>query len=413
MDDYRDAIRYLYGLTRFGIKLGLDNTRHLAALAGDPQERLRFIHVAGTNGKGTTCSMLNTIYEIGMGKKVGLYISPHLISFRERMQVSRELITKDVTVRLVEELRALVEAEVDFKPTFFEFVTVMALKWFAERGCDLVILETGLGGRFDSTNIVTPLASVITPIGLDHQDILGSTLAEIAGEKAGIIKAGVPVICAKQQSSAAAVIERTARELRAPLTMATPCPELTDRLPGAYNRQNADLAIQVVRTLNEVIPVSDEQIASGLESYRSEWPGRLQQVKREEQQFILDGAHNADGFRALVAALAELLPHEKPALILGVLGDKDDDAIVETITGRFGMVITVPISSKRAGDVNALAAKLGGSTAADLAAALQATAEEPNVVIAGSFYLIGEALETLGVLPEGVESERELNEWGR
>ena len=411
--NYPEAIRYLYGLTRFGIKLGLDNTLRLAALAGNPHEGLRFIHVAGTNGKGTTCSMLNKIYGLGMDNRVGLYTSPHLISFRERMQISCELITKEETVRQVRELRSLVEAEDCFEPTFFEFVTVMALKWFAEQRCDLVVLETGLGGRFDSTNIVTPLASVITPIGLDHQEILGSTLAEIAGEKAGIIKPGVPVVSANQESSAAAVIERTARESGAPLTTATPCPELTDLLPGAYARQNAELAIQVIRTLNDLIPISDAQITRGLESYSCEWPGRLHQVERGQQQFILDGAHNADGFRALVAALAEVLPDEKPALILGVLGDKDADAIVDTIAGHFGKVITVPVASKRAGDTDALAPKIGGSLAEDLPAALRATAEEPNVVIAGSFYLIGEALETLGILPPGVESERELNEWGR
>src|ERR1044071_2920969 len=173
---YAEAIQFLYGLRLFGTKLGLENTFKLAALAGNPQQQLRFIHVAGTNGKGSTCAMLESIYRAA-GLRVGLFTSPHLVSFRERIQVNRRLISEAEVVQLVESMQPwLAEFPADHHPTFFEVVTVMALRYFAEQKCDLVIWETGLGGRLDATNIVTPLASVITNIAYDHQQWLGDTL---------------------------------------------------------------------------------------------------------------------------------------------------------------------------------------------------------------------------------------------
>ena len=172
---YPEAIQFLYDLRLFGAKFGLENTLKLAALAGNPQNQLRFIHVAGTNGKGSTCAMLESIYRAA-GLRVGLFTSPHLVSFRERIQVNRQLVSENDVVRLVEELQPLLKQFPDgHHPTFFEVVTVMALKFFAEQKCDLVIWETGLGGRLDATNIVTPLASVITNIAFDHQQWLGDT----------------------------------------------------------------------------------------------------------------------------------------------------------------------------------------------------------------------------------------------
>src|SRR6266851_8090857 len=195
---YADAIRLLYDLRLFRTKLGLDNTRMLAALAGNPQDQLPFIHVAGTNGKGSTCAMLESIYRAA-GLRVGLFTSPHLVSFGERVQVDRQVIAADEVARAVSELQPLLGTfPRDAHPTFFEVVTVMALRYFAEQKCDSVVWETGLGGRLDATNIVTPLASVITNVQFDHEEWLGHTLAEIAAEKAGIIKPGVPVITAAE-----------------------------------------------------------------------------------------------------------------------------------------------------------------------------------------------------------------------
>ena len=215
---YAEAVQFLYDLQMFGAKFGLENTFKLAALAGNPQEKLRFIHVAGTNGKGSTCAMLESIYRAA-GLRVGLFTSPHLVSFAERIQVNRQLISESEIVRLVSEIQPLLKQfPADMPPTFFEFVTVMALKYFAEQNCDLVIWETGMGGRLDATNIVTPLASVITNVDLDHQKWLGNTLAEIAAEKAGIIKPGIPVITAANEPEALDVIAKTAREKNSPLT---------------------------------------------------------------------------------------------------------------------------------------------------------------------------------------------------
>ena len=206
---YSEAIQFLYDLRLFGAKFGLENTFKLAALAGNPQDLLRFIHVAGTNGKGSTCAMLESIYRAA-GLRVGLFTSPHLVSFRERIQVNRQLISEADVVRLVEELQPLLKQFPSaHHPTFFEVITVMALKYFAEQKCDLVIWETGLGGRLDATNIVAPLASVITNIAFDHVQWLGDTLGKIAAEKAGIIKPGVPVITAADESEALAVIEKS------------------------------------------------------------------------------------------------------------------------------------------------------------------------------------------------------------
>src|SRR5271168_4499866 len=216
---YPQAIEFLYGLRLFGMKLGLDNTFRLAAAMGNPHYRLRFIHVAGTNGKGSTCAMLESIYRAA-GWRVGLFTSPHLISFAERIQVGRRLISREDVARLADEIRAAVDVfGEESRPTFFEVVTVMALKYFDEQKCDLVIWETGLGGRLDATNIVTPLASVITNVQLDHEQWLGHTLPEIAREKVGIIKDHVPIITGAEDAEVLRVIVETAQQHHAPLSV--------------------------------------------------------------------------------------------------------------------------------------------------------------------------------------------------
>src|SRR5687767_2507193 len=211
---YPEAIKFLYELQLFGAKLGLENTFRLAELCGNPQHRLRFIHVAGTNGKGSTCAMLESIYRAA-GLRVGLFTSPHLISFRERIQVNRQLISEQQVVERVNAMK-----EVNFPkaqhPTFFEVVTVMALRYFAVEGCDLVIWETGLGGRLDATNVVRPMASVITNVQLDHEKWLGETIERIAAEKAGIIKRRVPVLTSADDPTARTVIAGAASREEAP-----------------------------------------------------------------------------------------------------------------------------------------------------------------------------------------------------
>src|SRR3954470_4773417 len=235
---YKEAIEFLYSLRLFGTKLGLDNTFRLAAQAGNPQEQLRFIHVAGTNGKGSTCAMLEAIYRAS-GLRTGLFTSPHLVSFCERIQVNRTLISEEAVVQLVSEIRKLAtHFSPGASPTFFEIVTVMALKYFAREKCDVVIWETGLGGRLDATNIVNPLLSIITNVQFDHQQWLGDTLAKIAFEKAGIIKPHIPVVCGPSDPEALEVIRNRASELGAPLRLVT-----EDSVTGR-SRQTAGLSLE-------------------------------------------------------------------------------------------------------------------------------------------------------------------------
>jgi dihydrofolate synthase/folylpolyglutamate synthase len=418
---YPEDIRFLYGLRLFGAKLGLENTRKLAALAGNPQDQLRFIHVAGTNGKGSTCAMLESIYRAA-GLRVGLFTSPHLVSFRERIQINRALISEAEVIRIVSEMQPwLATFPQKHHPTFFEVVTVMALRHFSAQKCDLVIWETGLGGRLDATNIVTPLASVITNIGFDHQQWLGDTLAEIASEKAGIIKPGIPVLTATTEPGARAVIETTARRHGSPLTCVTAdhAAQLTrdTSLLGEHQRLNAALTVATVEALRQQIPVRDEQIHHSLT--QMSWPGRLQLVSRADgRKLLLDGAHNPAGVDALTAALQKHFPQTRPALILGVLADKEWQPMCLRLAALASRILTVPVNSNRTATAAELATvcrqdqPLITVECASLSEALKRTTDDPLVLVTGSLYLVGEALELLGLGPVGGGSERGLNEWG-
>ncbi len=426
---YAEAIEFLYRLRWFGAKLGLSNTLRLAALAGDPQKQLRFIHVAGTNGKGSTCAMLESMYR-SAGLRVGLFTSPHLVSFRERIQVNRRLVPEGEVVRLVQEFEPMLENfPNDQHPTFFEVVTVMALRYFASEKCNLVVWETGLGGRLDATNIITPLASVITNIQYDHQQWLGSTLASIAAEKAGIIKARVPVITATEETAALKVIEETAARENSPLGVVSPAdvekpPLNTIHLPllGLHQRLNAALAIAVTRELNSVIPISERDIRQGLTHV--DWPGRLQLITRcagagGSQNILLDGAHNLAGARALAAALQEHFPSVPATLILGILADKNCEAICKTLAPLAQRILLAPVASERTAPTAELAVFCREANPAaevcqheSLGTALAATTGDPFVIITGSLYLAGEALDFLGRNETRVQGERALNEWG-
>ena len=416
---YPEAIQFLYGLQMFGANFGLENTRKLAALTDNPQEKLRFIHIAGTNGKGSTCAMLEGIYRAS-GMRVGLFTSPHLVSFRERIQVNRQLIPESEIVRLVEEIRA---ANQNHEVTLFEFATVMALKYFAEQKCDLVVWETGLGGRLDATNIVTPLASVITNIAFDHEQWLGNTLAKIAAEKAGIIRPGVPIVTATADAEALEVIQKTAKEKNAPLTVVAinktePLLEesFTTTMLGEHQKLNATLALATVAVLKNVIAVNAEAIRAGMANVN--WAGRLQLIQKPNgQKILLDGAHNLAGATALCAALEQDFPGARPLLIFGALGDKNWSAICRLLAPLADQFFTVPVASERTTDANALAEafrsanpKAVVAVKSNLSEALKACKDEPLVVITGSLYLIGEALELLGISPAATD-ERGLNEW--
>jgi dihydrofolate synthase / folylpolyglutamate synthase len=411
---YAEAIQFLYGLQIFGANFGLENTLKLAALAGDPHAKLRFIHVAGTNGKGSTCAMLESIYRAA-GLRVGLFTSPHLVSFRERIQTNRQLIPESELVGLVEDIQPLLKLfPADNHLTLFEVVTVMALKFFAEQKCDLVIWETGLGGRLDATNIVTPLASVITNIAFDHQQWLGDTLEKIGAEKAGIIKSGIPVVTATEVKSALAIIEKIAREKNAPLTIVSRLAgTLAPPLLGEHQKINAALALTTVEVLQKQIPVSKEKIREGLQNVN--WPGRLQLIdKPDGQKILLDGAHNVAGVEALRAALPAGVPL---TFIVGFLGDKDWRPMCEILAPLAAKIFCVPVASARTAAARELAKIFrAANPQAEVVAlenfneAILASKDEPFIVVTGSLYLVGEALELLGLSPASA-GERGLNEW--
>ncbi len=417
---FPDALQYLHQLRQFGFQPGLDTTRQLAALVGNPHDRLRFIHVAGTNGKGSTCAMLDSIYR-QTGLKVGLYTSPHLVRFNERIQINRIPIPDQALADLVEELRERTITDAPgLEPTFFEFTTIVALRWFEREKCDLVIWETGLGGRLDATNIVTPLASVITNIGLDHQHVLGKTHAEIAAEKAGILKREIPATTATQIPEALEVLKFKARELDVPLiTVDGPAVHrftIEPSLAGEHQRANAALAAATVRLLRFALPVSDDQLRIGLET--AQWPGRLQRLQRGKSRWILDGAHNLDGIRALTAFLQTEEAGQRPTLVLGILADKDWKEMVRELVPLAGRIITAPVGSSRtvsSEELRAacLATGLGRpvKATATVAEALKSAQTDPFVVVTGSLYFIGEVMESLGLEPVAAVEERTLNEW--
>lgn len=422
---YSDAIQFLYQMGWFGAKLALENPRKLAALAGNPQDQLRFIHVAGTNGKGSTCAMIESIYRAA-GYRVGLYTSPHLVGFSERIQVNRQPISEPEVVRLVERLQPFLrEFPVENHPTFFEIVTVMALLHFAEQGCDLVVWETGLGGRLDATNIVTPLASVITNVQFDHEKWLGHTLPEIAFEKAGIIKPGIPVATATDAPEALAVICEIAAQQDAPLTVVAwpdanhpPLDRLQLPLLGDHQRLNAALAIATVRVLADILPTAEAAIPAGLNNVR--WAGRFEVLDLGPgRQVVLDGAHNPAGAETLRAGLQKYFPEARPALVLGTMKDKDWTSMCRLLAPLAERIYLAPVASERTAAPEGLlpvcrTAHPGvqAFTCANLAEALARTAHDALVVITGSLHFLGEAMELLHVSTTTKGGERGLNEWG-
>ena len=405
---YSEAIDWLYELRLLGSKLGLENPRQLAAHAGNPHERLRFIHVAGTNGKGSVCAMLESICREA-GLKTGLYTSPHLLSFRERIQVNRRPVSEAEFVRLTECLQALLKNfPADRLPTFFEVVTVMALEHFAREEVDIVLWETGLGGRLDATNIVTPLASVITPIDLDHQQYLGDTLEQIAAEKAGIIKPVIPVFSAPQEPAALAVLQTTALRAGAPFSITSG--ETATRLPGRHQRQNAALAKRVIKEALAAVP--EKAIEAGLA--KVQWAARAQCFEMDGRKVVIDAAHNPASAGAFADVLQEDFAGQRLTLLLGMLADKNWDSIVATLAPLAGRMVCVPVNSERGlkPDQLAVAARAHCAEvecAGSVGAGWELVRSDPLVAVTGSLYLIGEVMDALG-LADAID-EPNLNEW--
>ena len=380
-----------------GIKLGLENTIRLLEAMGNPQERLRFIHVAGTNGKGSVCAMLDSCL-CAAGYKTGLYTSPHLVDFRERIRVDGAMISTGETATGLTRLR---EATSDWehKPTFFELATVLAIDHFARSGCDVVVLETGMGGRLDSTNAVTPLVSVITPIAMDHMNWLGDTLSKIAAEKAGIIKQCVPVVSAPQQAAAAEVLQSKARETGSALRIVDKPADVHVALAGPHQLWNAAVAIAALEMSGLNCPPA--AIQKGLSSVK--WPARFQRVG---ERFVIDGAHNEHSAEALVSTWIEVFGNQTASIVFGALLDKEYAnmlRLLEKIGNRF---FFVPVQIERSEDPAHFkkSTNFPASEFHDLPSAIKAASQTSSLIlITGSLFLAGEALALLGTLNSHAE----------
>lgn len=412
---YREALAWLYGLQRFGIKLGLENIERLldelfggvylkrASPGAATASASKVIHVAGTNGKGSVCAMIDSICR-AQGYRTGLFTSPHLVTFRERIRVNGDMISEDVVTNGLTNIRSLV-ANWDPHPTFFEVVTALALKLFSETKVEIVILETGLGGRLDATNAVQSDVSVITPIDFDHEKWLGKTLSEIAAEKAGIIKPGVSVVSASQRPEAEEVIRARAAEVGAPLEFVTNSyGETSIALVGSHQKGNAALAIAALHAAK--IDVDNSAIVQGLGSIN--WPARFQ---RWDEWTIIDGAHNPAAVNMLVETWREIFGDQRATLILAILSDKNLRAMCEALAPISKSVLLPKIRSERAATPEELAKVLTDITPSlpysivpnidD--ALLLARAKQNPILITGSLHFAGEVLAHLRGEPAAFE----------
>ncbi|MFA5394319.1 MAG: folylpolyglutamate synthase/dihydrofolate synthase family protein [Candidatus Ratteibacteria bacterium] len=330
---YKQAVDFLEGRERFGIRLGLDNMARLCGRLGNPERRLASFHIAGTNGKGSTARIIATIL-LKAGYRTGLYTSPHLLDTRERIQIDNRLISRADFASLITEIEPVItdlSRVLPHSPTYFETITAAAFLHFSRKNIDYAVVEVGMGGRLDATNLLNPLVSIITPIGLEHRHFLGKTLAAIAGEKAGIIKQGRPIVSAKQSLAALRVIKARAAEKKASVYLAgspSPLPSplrgegrvrgLTISLPGQFQVENAAVACLALRAAG--VEVKEGVLRSALKDIS--WPGRLQVVSRKPL-IIFDVSHNPPAVKTLVANLAGLYPGRKTTFLFGVLEDKD------------------------------------------------------------------------------------------
>jgi dihydrofolate synthase/folylpolyglutamate synthase len=390
-DTAQKEIDWLYSTQLFGIKLGLDNAQRLLRELGLPAGGQKFLHVAGTNGKGSTCAFMHSILKQA-GINAGLFTSPHLVHFGERIRDAERMISSDEISAGINRLRERVSGW-NPHPTFFELTLALALEWFARRGNPWVVLETGLGGRLDATNALLPAVSVITPIGWDHMDMLGDTLAKIAAEKAGIIKPGVPVITMTQETEALQVIQTTAVERAAPLTVLETAWSRETGLPGPHQRWNAAMAVAALKAAG--FDFAENVILSGLREV--EWPARFQKIR---PGVVIDGAHNLDAARVLVRTWQDQFPQQRAQVVFGAVAGKDVSGVLREIASIVEGWHFTSFGSPRALPAEELCRVWEGlgleprplAAHASVAEALHAAGGAQPVLIAGSLYLAGEAI---------------------
>lgn len=388
--NYREAIDWLFATQMFGIKLGLDSPRRLLKeFLAHPAHGVRVIHVAGTNGKGSTCAMIDSIAR-ACGQRCGLFTSPHLIDFRERIKVTGEEIPENECAAMLTELRGLCEA-MEHHPTFFEIALVLAMRWFRLKECELIILETGMGGRLDATTAVPADVCVITPIGMDHMQWLGDSLEEIAMEKAGILVPGKPVISAPQLPAVTRVLEQEANEQRCPLEVVeAPLLGYPMALAGDHQAWNAALAVAALHRAG--IALSSDSVSYGLSHVA--WPGRFEIIR---PRVVLDGAHNPQSAGVLAATWQQKFPSERAALVFSAVGGKDIAGILEILAPLACELFLCPVNTPRAVSARELASFLPAHSPPHRAFAsfedafTAASSQTAPILVAGSLFLVGEA----------------------
>lgn len=401
-----EALGWLYNTQLLGVKLGLENMQRLIMARGLDQVPQRYVHVAGTNGKGSTCAFLHSLLAVGGGRRTGLFTSPHLIRFAERIRDEEREISEAEIENGLNALRAEVMSW-EVMPTFFELTLALGLWWFRERRVEWAVIETGLGGRLDATNALLPEVCVITRIGLDHTHLLGDTVEAIAREKAGIIKAGVPLVTGPQQPGVLDVLRQVAAERGARLIeVKEPWSASPLGLAGEHQRWNAALAVAAVRELG--LGLDEASIREALQVTR--WPGRFERVS---PQLILDGAHNEDSVAALVCAWRQQFGEQGAAVVFGAVREKQVDTMLAQLAPVVCHWHLTSFQSPRAlapGEVQQrlIALGLAGESHITLhqsvAAALNAAqvAAEPALVC-GSLFLVGEAKSLLDEETAGFE----------
>ena len=415
---YKEAVEYLYSLQKYGIKFGLSKTKNIMKALGNPHKGQKYIHVAGTNGKGSVSAMLESIL-MKAGMKVGFYSSPHLVRFTERFRINGKEITRADTVDLVNELRGVIDPSEP--PTFFEATTAMSLSYFASENADISIMEVGMGGRLDATNIIKPLISVITNISLEHQDFLGNRLIDIAEEKAGIIKRGVDLVTGASQPSVVNLLRETCEERKAAFhrlgrdfRYRSKGPEISyfgmqrdlrgirPGLRGRYQSRNTALALAVIEILAiNGYRISERDIRDGLED--TVWPGRLQIMSRDPL-VILDGAHNPGAARELADSIAGGFSYDRLIAVMGIMADKDIKNIIRLISQTADYIICTKPEYYRAADPGRIMKEVTGlgkqgeavrSLAGAIKKAKAMASSRDLILITGSLFTVGEALTIL------------------
>ena len=413
MERYFETLEKIFNLRGGIIDLRLDRMRQALALFNHPENQFPSLHIAGTNGKGSTAALLHNILQQA-GYRTALYTSPHLESFTERIRIGHEEIAQTEVVSLADEiLHCTVEANVPL--TFFEFITVMAFIYFARNRVNVAVIEVGLGGRLDATNVVTPLVSVITTIAKDHEAYLGPDELSIAREKGGIIKPRIPVICGKVSEPVTVVLQELARLRESPayflgtsfsfllkneslfdyIGIKQNLSGLALALRGRHQLANASLALAALELVNEYFPVPQVALRYGLETVQ--WPGRLELIS-ERPLVILDGAHNPEGVRALADALIELRQGRKIKLLFATMADKEWQLMLEILAKLADEIIFTRVSMERSADPELLAknipvpipSRVFQDSQTALAALLDRAQPDDILVVAGSLYLLGE-----------------------